>query len=178
MGRGRKLSTVTMERVVSKDHWEVARGLDHKCFPHSVWLSSRDWKWYESHLVLLEGAAVGFTALKLDSNLSLERDRFFTSPGTVYFCRIGILPLFRGRGLASWFLKWLIRWSEKNSYSRITCHTGETNYGSRALLKKFRFRQIGTVVCPAPKPTAPPLHIVVWERPLAAATSLPRAASG
>lgn len=175
--RRRKRPKATFEKVLSRDHWEVARALDHKCFFNPGWLSKRDWQWYEPHLILLEGAAVGFAALRLNSNLSLERDRFFPSPGTIYFGRIGIVPLFRGQGLASQFLKWLINWSREGRYSRIACNCAVKNHSSRALLEKFQFRNVGTVVCHPPKPTsksglatAPPLHIIVWERPLAAVT--------
>ena len=179
MSRRRKSqSTITVERVASKDLWLVAQGLDHKCFPCPVWLTTKEWQWYDPYLIFLEGAAVGFAAIRPDSNLSLERDRFFASPDTVYLGRIGIVPLFRGRGLASRFLEWLIDWGKRNQYSRITCNSAEANHGSRRLLKKFRFQSIGSVVCSPLRPEAPPLRIIIWERPLTAASSLSRALSG
>ena len=174
--RRRNQSMVTVEGVISKKSWQLTRGLDHKCFFRQHWLSIKDWRWYEPHLILIQGSAVGFAAIRPNSNLSLEKDSFFSSPGTVYLGRIGILPLFQGRGLASRFLNWLIDWSEEAYYSRIACHCAVNNRGSRALLEKFRFKNIGTVGCPPIKPTAPPLRIIVWERPLAA--SLPEILSG
>lgn len=109
--------------------------------------TEEEWSYYLTVLKFFWAEVNGETAGSLHLGLHLDwaddDDVLVDAPGCLLSASLGVLPAFRGRGVASAVRRWVIGYAKSEGFGRIVTYCRPSNTAIVRINQKFGFELIG-----------------------------------
>ena len=132
---------IEIRKIILKRDLGILDRIERIIFPID-YIDKSAWKKYkETYILLYKNIPVGYVTVQPHTGLySYNTKTHEKKYGTLHLTSLGIIPKFRGKGLAELLILWVLAYAKLGRFKSINATSRKNNKPIISLVKKFGFK--------------------------------------